>query len=145
MSDSRPKVIEWRASLTSVPLPTSDDVPSGSDSQLPQQRQRMGQQERLEQLVAPKKAGELGASRRPHMTTEQSKILEGSFQRNAKPVTEVKKQLAQQTGLSLHKITVNSHFCHIADVYISNYHGRTGSKTDGQRLKLTLLTNTTSL
>ena len=50
---------------------------------------------------------EADASSRPRLTTEQTNVLEEHFRREAKPVTEVKRQLAAQVGLPLDKVNVS--------------------------------------
>ena len=56
--------------------------------------------------TTPKEAEEPDTSSRPRLTTEQTNILEEHFQRESKPVTDVKKQLAAQIGLPLDKVNV---------------------------------------
>ncbi|KAL9105931.1 MAG: hypothetical protein Q9187_008637, partial [Circinaria calcarea] len=53
--------------------------------------------------LAGQKEDEVDASSRPRLTTEQTNVLEEHFQRESKPITEVKKQLAAQVGLPLDK------------------------------------------
>ena len=55
------------------------------------------------------KEEEIDASSRPRLTTEQTNVLEEHFQRESKPITEVKKQLAVQVGLPLDKVNVRDH------------------------------------
>lgn len=52
---------------------------------------------------------EIDASSRPRLTAEQTNVLEEHFQRESKPITEVKKQLAAQVGLPLDKVNVSDH------------------------------------
>lgn len=57
--------------------------------------------------LAGQKEDEVDASSRPRLTTEQTNVLEEHFQRESKPITEVKKQLAAQVGLPLDKVNVS--------------------------------------
>ncbi|MCJ1359740.1 MAG: hypothetical protein MMC33_009742 [Icmadophila ericetorum] len=51
-----------------------------------------------------KDSEETDTSSRPRLTTEQTNILEENFQKESKPVTEVKRQLAARVGLPLDKV-----------------------------------------
>ena len=54
-----------------------------------------------------KEQEETDTSSRPRLTSEQTSVLESYFQKESKPVTEVKKRLAQQVGLPLDKVNVS--------------------------------------
>ena len=54
-----------------------------------------------------KEQEETDTSSRPRLTSEQTSVLEKHFQKESKPVTEVKKRLAQQVGLPLDKVNVS--------------------------------------
>ncbi|KAL9122470.1 MAG: hypothetical protein Q9187_000980 [Circinaria calcarea] len=57
-----------------------------------------------DQDLAGQKEDKVVASSRPRLTTEQTNVLEEHFQGESEPITEVKKQLAAQVGLSLDKV-----------------------------------------
>lgn len=49
-------------------------------------------------------------STRPRLTKEQAEVLEAHFQANHKPSSQVKRELAIQTGLTLNRVGVcNGH------------------------------------
>ena len=50
-------------------------------------------------------------STRPRLTKEQVEVLESQFQANHKPNSQVKRQLAIQTKLTLRRVAVGRHFC----------------------------------
>lgn len=45
-------------------------------------------------------------STRPRLTKEQAEVLEAHFQANHKPSSQVKRELAIQTGLTLNRVGV---------------------------------------
>ena len=61
--------------------------------------------------VSQKEQEETDTSSRPRLTSEQTSVLEKHFQKESKPVTEVKKRLAQQVGLPLDKVNVSICVC----------------------------------
>jgi Homeodomain len=71
-------------------------------------------------------------STRPRLTKEQVEVLEAQFQAHPKPNSNVKRQLALQTKLTLPRVAVcmEAFHRHSAADYNVN---RTGSRTDGQR------------
>ena len=68
---------------------------------------QLAQQSEDPAISAQKEAEEADASSRPRLTTEQTNVLEEHFQRESKPVTDVKKQLAIKIGLPLDKVNVS--------------------------------------
>ena len=88
-------------------------------------------------IAMQKDSEETDTSSRPRLTTEQTNILEENFQKESKPVTEVKRQLAARVGLPLDKVNVSGLFMPSAIITtVSSHtykHHRTGTKIDGQR------------
>lgn len=84
-----------------------------------------------------KDSEEADTSSRPRLTTEQTNILEENFQKESKPVTEVKRQLAARVGLPLDKVNVSGLLMLSVIITLASshtyIHHRTGTKTDGQR------------
>ena len=68
----------------------------------------LAQQSEDPAVSAQKEVEEADASSRPRLTTEQTNVLEEHFQRESKPVTDVKKQLAAKIGLPLDKVNVSA-------------------------------------
>ena len=61
--------------------------------------------------TARKEADEGDTSSRPRLTTEQTNVLEEHFRLESKPVTDIKRRLADQVGLSLEKVNVSHECC----------------------------------
>lgn len=78
---------------------------------------------------------------RPRLTKEQVETLEAQFQAHPKPSSNVKRQLAAQTNLSLPRVAVSVFFPFLSLTILAFSGGkanhisthRTGSRTDGQR------------
>ena len=83
-----------------------------------------------------KEPEEMDTSSRPRLTTDQTNVLEEHFRREAKPITDVKRKLADQIGLSLEKVNVCSQldsFSTSNSLLTTNLLARTGTRIAGLR------------